>query len=112
MALAGDVQGKDTSSTRALQIPELSCIIFDLVGKQHAARLGCTSRALFRSFMPLAWEHVSCATRVFNLIPSARIFCDRDEKKIVRVAASCLRVIFTFSCRHYPTQLATTTLFG
>lgn len=56
---------------------------------------------MFRSFMPLAWEHVSSATQIFNLITGVRIVypeVEEDEMKaIVRVAIFYLRVVLTSS---------------
>ncbi|KAF8602887.1 hypothetical protein BDV93DRAFT_182805 [Ceratobasidium sp. AG-I] len=72
------------SSIRALQIPELAYIIFDIVGKQNAARLGSTCRELFRPFMSLAWEHVSDAAQILNLIHGASVDLDsKSEKKYI-----------------------------
>lgn len=73
----------DPSSIRALQIPELALMIFKLVDKRHAARLGRTSRKLFSSFMPLAWRNVSGATQIFSLILGTHIFRRFKEDIIV-----------------------------
>ncbi|KAF8602888.1 hypothetical protein BDV93DRAFT_182811 [Ceratobasidium sp. AG-I] len=71
------------SSISILRIPELACIIFELIGKQNAARLGCTCRELFCSFMPLAWEHVSDATQAFNLIRGAHVIFDSNTNEVI-----------------------------
>lgn len=69
------------SSVRVLQIPELAFIIFEIIGKHNAARLGRTCQGVFRSLMPLVWEHVSCATQVFNLICDTHVDLDSKAQK-------------------------------
>ncbi|KAF8602889.1 hypothetical protein BDV93DRAFT_545044 [Ceratobasidium sp. AG-I] len=83
MSLANNDPSKDPSSIRALRIPELACLFFKVAGKQCATRLGCTCWELFRSFMPLVWEHVSGASQVFNLIPSIYITWDTSADEMM-----------------------------
>lgn len=78
----------EPSSVRVLRIPELARKISDRIERRNAARLGCTCRELFRSFMPLAWEHVWDAGQVLSLIRGSIVYMEYTDGSV-----SCVRIV-------------------
>jgi hypothetical protein len=65
-----------TPSPSALifQVPELAHIVFGYLEIGDIAGLMSVSKAFFSLAVPLRWEHTTCATSLFRLLP-----CDETE---------------------------------
>ncbi|KAG8743119.1 hypothetical protein FRC12_015146, partial [Ceratobasidium sp. 428] len=89
-----------------LQIPELSRLVSRSLSQKDTLQIAIASRRFFHLFIPLLWETIHGATRLFILIEgtrtnrqSANIFSDRACEIIVRGIGGCT----SYGCLIVPT---------